>query len=179
MIPVHSSARIGTYGDSCFREETSLSRFRESFTLQKMSLTASIREDPRLAALTESVTSFCFAVSDYTGFATFNEYNTGISSSLSTVAKGTSHGEFPIVSKRTVLVLEAMLLFSAIHEKQTTIHRLKMDMQGHELGAFRNIQGPLRDTNLVTHIKAECFCANENGKQIYNVDNSCDKISKV
>jgi FkbM family methyltransferase len=134
------------------------------------------------AKLTDNVTAFCFAVSNYTGFATFYEYNkadSGASSSLSEVAQGTSHQYFPIVSKRTVLVMEAMLLFSAIHEKQSTIHILKLDMQGHELVTLRNIQDLLRDTNLVNHIMAECFCPNENGKQIYEVDNSCEKISDV
>jgi FkbM family methyltransferase len=133
------------------------------------------------AKLTKDVTAFCFAVSNYTGFATFYEYNqgTGVSSSLSKVGEGTTHENFPILSKRTVLVLEAMLLFSAIHEKQSTIHRLKLDMQGHELSTLRNIQGLLRDTNLVTHIMAECFCPNQDGKQIYEVDNSCEKISDV
>jgi FkbM family methyltransferase len=134
------------------------------------------------AKLTNNVTAFCFAVSNYTGFATFYEYNkafTGQSSSLSEVAKGTSHEKFPVLSKRTVLVIEAMVLFSAIHKKQSTIHILKLDMQGHELLALRNVQDLLRDTNLVTHIMAECFCPNKNGKQIYDVDNSCEKIADV
>jgi hypothetical protein len=132
------------------------------------------------AKLTTGVSSFCFAVSDYTGFATFYEYNQkGVSSSLSQVAAGTSHQKFPVRSKRTVLVLEAMLLFSAIQKKQSTIHRLKLDMQGHELTTLQNIQGLLRDTNLVTHIMSECFCPNPNGLQIYQVDNSCKTISEV
>ena len=76
--------------------------------------------------------------------------------------------------------MEGMLLFSAIHSKGSSIHRLKLDMQGHELTLFNNIAGLLGDTNLVTHIMAECFCPNPNsGNQIYQVDNSCDAISQL
>ena len=116
------------------------------------------------AKLTSNVTSFCFAVSDYTGFATFNEYNgNGVSSSLAHVQSGTSHGVFDILSKRTVLVLEANILFTAIHRKSTQIHRLKLDLQGYELTVLRNIQTILRDTKLVVHVMAECFNPNEAG----------------
>jgi len=132
------------------------------------------------AKLTSNVTSFCFAVSNYTGFATFNEYNRkGVSSSLAHVQSGTSHGGFDIVSKRTVLVLEATILFTAIHRKGTQIHRLKLDLQGYELSVLRNIQTMLRDTELIVHIMAECFNPNEAGLQIYEVDNSCEKISRL
>ena len=132
------------------------------------------------AKLTSNVTSFCFAVSDYTGFATFNEYNgNGVSSSLAHVQSGTSHGVFDIVSKRTVLVLEANILFTAIHRKSTQIHRLKLDLQGYELTVLRNIQTILRDTKLVVHVMAECFNPNEAGLQIYELDNSCEKISTL
>ena len=133
------------------------------------------------AKLTSKVTSFCFAVSNFTGFATFNEYNNlkGVSSSLARVQPGSSHGNFPLLSKRTVLVLEANILFAAIHRKHTQIHRLKLDMQGYELTALRNIQTLLRDTNLIVHVMAECFTPNEAGLQIYQVDNSCDEISTV
>jgi len=31
----------------------------------------------------------------------------------------------------------------------------------------------------VTHVKAECFIPNSEGKQIYQVDNSCEKIAQV
>lgn len=132
------------------------------------------------AKLTSNVTSFCFAVSNYTGFATFNEYNgKGVSSSLAHVQGGTSHGGFDIVSKRTVLVLEAHILFTAIHSKSTQIFRLKLDLQGYELTVLRNIQTMLRDTELVVHVMAECFNPNEAGLQIYEVDNSCEKISTL
>ncbi|KAL3774294.1 hypothetical protein ACHAW5_006969 [Stephanodiscus triporus] len=133
------------------------------------------------AKLTDKVTSFCFAVSNYTGFATFNEYNErkGVSSSLSEVAVGTSHEKFTILSKRTVLVLEAVVLFTAIHRANTQIHRLKLDMQGHELTTLKNIKSLLRESNLVVHVKSECFCPNENGLQIYQIDNSCENISVV
>ncbi len=133
------------------------------------------------AKLTSSVTSFCFAVSNFTGFATFNEYNMqgGASSSLARVQPRTSHGNFPILSKRTVLVLEADILFTAIRRKNTQIHRLKLDMQGYELTVLRNIQNLLQDTELVVHIMAECFIPDNAGLQIYQVENSCDEISSV
>ena len=78
--------------------------------------------DPRFgvcdsnAKLTSGVTAFCFAVSNCTGFATFYEYNemSGVSSSLANAATGTSHEQLPVISKRTVLVLEAAVLFKAI-----------------------------------------------------------------
>jgi hypothetical protein len=54
------------------------------------------------------------AVANYTGFATFNEYNpregTGRSSSLAYVQNGTSHECFEVLSKHTVLVMEAAVL---------------------------------------------------------------------
>jgi FkbM family methyltransferase len=133
------------------------------------------------AKLMNNVTAFCFAVSNYTGFATFNEYNerNGESSSLSEVAVGTSHEKFPILSKRTVLVLEAVVLFTAIHRANTHIHRLKLDMQGHELTTLKNIKSLLRVSNLVVHVKSECFCPNKNGLQIYQIDNSCENMSVV
>jgi len=133
------------------------------------------------AKLTSNVTSFCFALSNFTGFATFNEYNnwSSVSSSLARVQPGTSHERFPVLSKRTVLVLEADILFTAIHRKNTQIHRLKLDLQGYELTVLRNVQTLLRDTEVVVHIMAECFFPNKAGVQIYQVDNSCDKISAV
>lgn len=133
------------------------------------------------AKLTDGVTSFCFAVSNYTGFATFNEYNHygGQSSSLANVAPGTSHERFPVISKRTVLVLEAAVFFKAVLLKNSKIHRLKFDIQGFELTVLRNIQSILRDTDLVMHIKAECFCPNKNGLQFYQVDNACEKMETV
>ncbi len=132
------------------------------------------------AKLTSNVTSFCFAVSNYSGFATFNEYNgNGVSSALAHVQGGTSHGGLDIVSKRTVLVLEAHILFTAIHSKSTQIFRLKLDLQGYELTVLWDIQIMLRDTELVVHVMAECFNPNEAGLQIYEVDNSCKKISTL
>jgi FkbM family methyltransferase len=133
------------------------------------------------AKLTSNVTSFCFAVSNFTGFATFNEYNKkgGVSSSLARVQPGTSHGNFPLLSKRTVFVLEADILFTAIHRKHTQIHRLKLDLQGYELTVLRNIQTLMRETDLIVHVMAECFNPNKAGLQIYQVDNSCDEISTV
>lgn len=134
-----------------------------------------------LAKLTTNVTTFCFAVSDYTGFSVFREYNhqDGVSSSLSEVTPGTSHQGLGVLSKRTVLVLEAMVLFSSIREKNSTIHRLKLDMQGHELKTLSNIKCLLNSTNLVSHIMAECFLPSQEGRQIYQIDNSCEKISQV
>ncbi len=134
------------------------------------------------AKLTDGVTAFCFAVSNYTGFATFNEYNEhgGQSSSLAEVSPGTSHERFPILSKRTVLVLEGAVLFQSILQKNTKIFRLKVDIQGFELTLFRNIQSLLRNSDSVMHIKAECFCPKPtNGKQFYQVDNDCTKMEEV
>ena len=135
----------------------------------------------RNSKLTIGVTTFCFAVSNYTGFATFNEYNEhgGVSSSLSAVAAGTNHGSFQILSKRTVLVLEATVLFTAIRRKNTQIYRLKLDMQGNDLTTLQNVQSLLRDTDLVVHVMAECFCPKGNGVQIYQIDNACEKVSAV
>ena len=75
--------------------------------------------------LTSNVTSFCFAVSNFTGFAT-------LSSSLVHVQPGTSHGNSPLLSKRTVLVLEADILFTAIHRK-----KYADSLQGFELTVLR------------------------------------------
>eukprot|EP00578_Thalassiosira_sp_NH16_P023566 CAMPEP_0181103446 /NCGR_PEP_ID=MMETSP1071-20121207/14870_1 /TAXON_ID=35127 /ORGANISM="Thalassiosira sp., Strain NH16" /LENGTH=593 /DNA_ID=CAMNT_0023186521 /DNA_START=111 /DNA_END=1892 /DNA_ORIENTATION=+ len=132
------------------------------------------------AKLTTDVTAFCFAVSNQTThFSTFLEYNdAGVSSSLSKVSSGTSHAGFQVKSKKTVLVLEANVLFSAIDNRNTTIHRLKMDMQGWELSSLRNFFGLLKRPRFVAHIMAECFCE-RNGKQIYDVDNSCEKIDQL
>ena len=135
-----------------------------------------------------TVTAFCFAVSDYTGFATFYEYNTdGVSSSLSQVSRGTSHGRFRVKRKRTVLVLQASVLLHAMAAKGSTVHRLKLDMQGHELRALQDMAPLLQEeTPLVTHILAECFCpkktkagSNTTTKQIYQVDNNCATIVEV
>jgi len=60
-----------------------------------------------------------------------------VSSSLSEVAKGTSHERFKVISKRTVLVLEARILFKAIFDRGAIIHRLKLDLQGNELKVLR------------------------------------------
>jgi hypothetical protein len=70
------------------------------------------------------------------------------------------------VSKRTVLVLEAHILFTATHSKSSQIFRLKLDLQGYELTVLWNIQTMLRDTELVVHVMAECFNPNEAGLQI-------------
>ena len=83
------------------------------------------------------------------------------------------------MSKQTVLVLEAHILFTAIHSKSTQIVRLKLDLQGYELTVLWNIQTMLRDTELVVHVMAECFNPNEARLQIYEVDNSCEKISTL
>lgn len=124
------------------------------------------------------------AVANFTGFATFNEYNpregTGRSSSLAHVQPGTSHARFEVLSKRTVLVMEATVLLSAIASKNTTVHRLKLDMQGFELTVLKNIAPLLSgDSNLVVHVMAECFYPDENGLQIYTIDNSCEKIADL
>ena len=106
----------------------------------------------------EGQTFFCMAVSDFTGFASFKEYNSqGVSSSLSEVAKGTSHEQFKVIAKRTVLVLEARILFKAIFDRGAIIHRLKLDLQGNELKVLRNIKSFLR-ANQFHHVMAECFC---------------------
>ena len=133
------------------------------------------------AKITEEATAFCFAVSNFTGFTTFYEYNgNGVSSSLSKVSVGTSHEIFPVQAKRTVLVLEAMVPFSAIHSRNTKINRLKLDMQGYELTTLRNIRDLLDDDSFILHIKAECFCPrSDNNKQIYEVDNSCVDITSL
>jgi FkbM family methyltransferase len=123
-------------------------------------------------------TVLCIAVSDFTGFTSFKEYNgDGVSSSLSEVAKGTSHGTFEVISKRTVLVLEAQILFRAIFDRGTTIRRLKLDLQGNELKVLRNIKAFLQHKK-IHHIMAECFCPID-GRQIYMIDNDCEKIAAV
>jgi FkbM family methyltransferase len=135
------------------------------------------------AKMTTGVSAFCMAVANYTGFATFNEYNpregTGRSSSLAHVQPGTSHERFEVLSKRTVLVLEAAVLLSAIQRKNTQIHRLKLDMQGFELSVLTNVLPLLRDSDLVVHVMAECFYPNKDGLQIYTIDNSCEKIAAL
>lgn len=127
-----------------------------------------------------SVTSFCMAISNYSGFATFREYNTnGVSSSLSKVTSGTSHEHFSVVALRTVLVLEARVFFGALFQRNLTIERLKFDTQGNELTILRNMQDLLR-TGRIRHIHAECFCPEQStGKQIYEIDNSCYKVAEL
>lgn len=132
------------------------------------------------AKITVKTTTFCFAVANYTGFTTFFEYNgKGVSSSLSRVSAGTSHERLKVKTKRTVLVLEARILFDAISQKKSTIHRLKLDMQGYELMTLKNILPLLQESDFVTHIKAECFKPNKDGVQIYQVDNSCESIATL
>ena len=149
-------------------------------------------------ASSSGVTAFCFAISNYTGFASFHEYNyQGKSSSLSNVAAGTNHERFEVLSKRTVLVLEAMVLFGAIRNANSRIYRLKLDMQGNDLTTLTNIQSVLHNTNdnhnggrgsskngnsedfFILHIMAECFCPKQNGLQIYQIDNACEKSSAL
>ncbi|KAL7535277.1 hypothetical protein ACHAWF_005109 [Thalassiosira exigua] len=132
------------------------------------------------AKWTSNVTAFCFAVSNQTThFTTFLEYNKkGLSSLLSKVSAGTSHESFEVKSKRSVLVLEAKVLFLAIYNRNTTINRLKMDMQGWELSTLLNFHQLLKKPRFVSHIMAECFCQRE-GKQTYQIDNSCEKITEV
>lgn len=133
----------------------------------------------QIAKSIANTSAFCFAVSNYTGFATFYEYNrNGGSSSLSHVSAGTSHQQFEVSMKRTVLVLEAKVLFGAIHERHSTIYRLKLDMQGYELTTLLNIKS-LLEGHFVTHIFAECFIPNKNGIQIYQVDNDCQSIARL
>jgi hypothetical protein len=128
--------------------------------------------------LTEKVTAFCLAISNFTGFASFKEYNDrGLSSSLAQVADGTSHERFQILSQRTVLVLEARLFFGAIWERCGEIIRLKLDMQGYELTTLMNIQHLLHK-NFIHNIKAECFCPIDN-KQIYRVHNDCHDLDAL
>jgi len=128
--------------------------------------------------LLEKVTAFCMAISDFTGFASFKEYNDrGLSSSLAEVSEGTSHERFQIVSQRTVLVLEARRFFGAIRERGGEIIRLKLDMQGYELTTLLNIKHLLRQ-NFIRHIKAECFCPIED-KQIYQVNNDCRDVAAL
>lgn len=133
------------------------------------------------AKIAEEVTAFCFAVSNYTGFTTFYEYNkNGASSSLSKVSAGTSHERFSVKAKRTVLVLEANTLFSSISNRNTTINRLKLDMQGYELTTLRNIRELLENPTFILNVHAECFCSRkDNGKQIYEIDNSCNAIDAL
>lgn len=127
-----------------------------------------------------SVTSFCMAVSNYSGFATFREYNTnGLSSSLNKVTVGTSHERFQVISLRTVLVLEARVFFKALFERNLAIERLKLDTQGNELTILRNVEDLLR-TGRIRHIHAECFCTHPStGKQIYQIDNSCELVAEL
>jgi len=132
------------------------------------------------AKIATNTTAFCFAVANYTGFTTFYEYNrAGVSSSLSKVSAGTSHERFQVKSKRTVLVLEARILFEAIRQKKSSIYRLKMDMQGYELSTLKNLFPLLQERNFVTHIFAECFKPNKDDVQIYQVDNSCESIASL
>ena len=132
------------------------------------------------AKITTNTTSFCFAVANYTGFTTFYEYNrAGDSSSLSKVSAGTSHERFQVKSKRTVLVLEARILFEAIRQKKSSIYRLKMDMQGYELSTLKNLFPLLQERNFVSNIFAECFNPNKDGVQIYQVDNDCGSIASL
>lgn len=125
------------------------------------------------------VTAFCMAVSNFTGFATFREYNErkGLSSSLARVSTGSSHERFDVISKRTVLVLEASVLFDQIFSRGNVIHRLKIDVQGYELTVLQNIMPLLREKE-IHHVKAECDCI-KNGKQLYEIDNSCAKVSSL
>ena len=73
--------------------------------------------------------------------------------------------------------MEAAVLLLAIASKNTTVHRLKLDMQGFEVIVLENIAPLLSgDSNLVVHVMAECFYPDENGYTIYN---SCEKIADL
>jgi hypothetical protein len=54
-------------------------------------------------------------------------------------------------------------------------------MQGFELTVLKNLQTLLSgdDSNLVIHVMAECFYPDENGLQIYTIDNSCEKVAAL
>ena len=119
----------------------------------------------------------CIAVSNFTGLSSFREYNNkGVSSSLATVTKGTSHERLNVIRKRQVFVLEGLVLFRELL-RTNRIKRVKLDMQGFELSLLRNIR-PLLKSHPFEHVKAECFCP-KHGKQIYAVDNSCAKIDSL
>jgi hypothetical protein len=113
----------------------------------------------------------CIAVSNYSGFASFKEYNTdGLSSSLVVVSKGTSHGNFKVVRERQIFVLEGRILFEEL-VKTNKIIKVKLDMQGFDLSLLINLGNLLKK---IKYIQAECFCIN-----IYNVDNSCRKMDEL
>ena len=122
-----------------------------------------------------NVAVLCCAVSNYTGYATFRRYNKkkGVSSSLAPTTGGTSHGKFRVLGNTTVIVLEAAVLLGTLVAKQNRVNKLKLDMQGFDLTALRNLNRILRMPDQILHLKAECFYPNDHGKQIYQVDNSC------
>jgi len=136
------------------------------------SLIAKFASDPGVCFL-------CFAVANYSGTAELKIYNgkkKGVSASLSSVSKGTSHEGFASnVVLQPVFVMRALPIISEVISKNVAIERLKLDMQGHDLSVLRDIYPILAEEGLakVHHIKAECFYPNSAGKQIYEVDNSC------
>jgi len=125
----------------------------------------------------------CLAVADYSGTAEFKIYNDqGVSSSLTSVTNGTSTERFKHEEVRQpVFVVQALPLLREALSNNIAIDRLKLDMQGHEFQVLKNIRPILAEAGpaKVRHIMAECFFPNGAGKQIYDIENSCDSVSQL
>lgn len=122
---------------------------------------------------------FCLALSNVTGFAAFMEYSKqGVSSSLVAVAPNSSHGEFPLITRRTVLVMEGLSFFHMLlnGRERLVIECLKLDMQGFELTLLRNILPLLAHHKQFEfqNIFMECNCP---GTAIYLVKNECHDMA--
>jgi len=123
----------------------------------------------------------CLAVANYTGVSTFKRYNSvGVSSSLVSVSEHTSHaGLRDQATMQTVMVVEALPLLRGLLNNNIAIQRLKLDMQGFDYTVLRNLEPLLSESPARIHnIMAECFYPNKAGNQIYEIDNSCEKIKQ-
>jgi len=131
----------------------------------------------RQVATDVDVAMLCCAVSNFSGSTTFKVLNdAGGSSSLVETTVGTSHERFKPTQIFTVIVLEAYALLGGLVAKQNRIEKLKTDMQGFDLTALQNLRPILLDKEQVLQIKSECFFKNSAGKQIYHIDNECQKM---
>ncbi|CAE7237269.1 splA [Symbiodinium natans] len=120
------------------------------------------------------VAVLCCAVSNYTGHATFRRYNRdGLSSSLSSTTAGTTHARFPVEDEITVVVLEAATVLRGYLARKNTLHKLKTDMQGMDLTTLRNLEPILSMPDQVPHLMSECCFPDDQGRQVYQIDNDC------
>lgn len=142
-------------------------------TCEQLAISTTLASDPEILLL-------CMALSNYTGFATFQEiFKGGVSSSLAPVMPGSSHGNYKTISRRTVQVMDGISFFQMLRQGRPLleVECIKLDMQGLELTLIRNLAPLLTDPHFVFyHFRIECSCP---GRPIYQMDNDCTEIDSI